>query len=95
LDNTELGDQARIDAARAAGDKAKTQVRQLKERLNAVLAAMTGLIDINKLIKQLRDIEAKEQVTNDIIQAVKKDLEDKLIEGAIEGTPPKKKPGGK
>jgi hypothetical protein len=95
LDNTELGAQARIEAARAAGDKAKMQVRQLKERLNAVLAAMTGLIDINKLIKQLRDIEAREQGTYDIIQAMKKELEDKLIETAIEGTPPKKKPGGK
>jgi hypothetical protein len=95
LDNTELADQARIEAARTAGTKAKQQIKQLKERLNAVLAAMTGLIDINKLIKALRDIEAKEQVTYEVIQAIKKDLEDKLIEGAIEGAPAKKKPNGK
>jgi hypothetical protein len=95
LDNTELGAEARIEAARTAGTKAKQQIKQLKERLNAVLAAMTGLIDINKLIKALRDIESKEQVTYEVIQAIKKDLEDKLIEGAIEGAPAKKKPNGK
>ncbi len=95
LDNQELAGQARIDAARAAGTKAKAQVQQLKNRLNAVLGAMTGLIDINKLIKALRDIEAQEQAQADIIQAMKRDLEDKLIEGAIEGTQPKKKPNGK
>jgi hypothetical protein len=95
LDNTELAGQARIDAARAAGTRAKAQVQQLKNRLNAVLGAMTGLIDINKLIKMITEIEAKERDQADIIQAIKKDLEDKLIEGAIEGTQPKKKPNGK
>jgi hypothetical protein len=91
LDNTELEAAARIAAARTAGAQAKEQMRKLKAAIEAVLGAMQGLTDVNKLIKILRDIEEQEQKQFDLIDAIKRKIEDKLIEEATGGKKPNDK----
>jgi hypothetical protein len=87
---------ATFEAKRAAaiteGTKAKAEVRQLIVALQQVLGSMKGLIEINELVKQLRDIEETEQRQADLIRTTKQKLEDDLLNGALEGTkPPGKK----
>jgi hypothetical protein len=89
LDLTDLDLTARLTAARAAGAQDKEQLRTLIGRVNAVLGAMQGVIDINKLIAVLRKIEEEEQKQFDQIKKVKDELELKLLEGALEGDKPK------
>jgi hypothetical protein len=75
-------------AALAEGAKAKAQVRQLIVALQQVLGSMKGLIEVNELIKQLRDIEETEQRQADLVGELKRRLEDDLLKSATEGTKP-------
>jgi hypothetical protein len=70
LDDTSKEGQDRIDAARMAGDKAKEQLREVKERLFQVLGAMEGLVDVNKLVQTLRELEEEEMEQHRKIQEV-------------------------
>jgi hypothetical protein len=82
--------EAKKVAAIAEGTKAKAEVRQLIVALQQVLGSMKGLIEINELVKQLRDIEETEQRQADLIRSTKEKLADDLLNGAL-GT----KPAGK
>src|SRR6516225_8073694 len=66
---------ATIEAKKVAaineGTKAKAEVRQLIVALQQVLGSMKGLIEINELVKQLRDIEETEQRQADLIRILK------------------------
>jgi hypothetical protein len=46
---------------------------------------MQGLVDINKLIKIVRDIEAEEQAEYEKIRKAKEDLERKILEESLKG----------
>jgi hypothetical protein len=83
--------EAKRAAALAEGAKARTRVRELVVALQQVLGSMKGLIEINELVKQLREIEEIEQRQADLIRTTKEKLENDLLNGALE-TP---KPGGK
>jgi hypothetical protein len=95
LENTELEAAARIDAARTAGAQAKEQMKKLKDAVEKVLGAMQGLTDINKLIRVLTEIEAQEQKQFDLIDTLKRKIEDDLVKDALEGKTPEKKPQDK
>jgi hypothetical protein len=79
---------AMLDDARKAGQGARDEIRKLKEALANVLDSMQKLTQINDLIKKLRFIEEAEQTQFELIQKIKKKLEDDLLEGVT--TPPKK-----
>jgi hypothetical protein len=86
-----------IKKAAALGEsaKAKTQLRELIVALQQVLGSMKGLIEVNELIKQLRDIEETEQRQSDLIRGLKEKLEDDLLKGALETPKPAGKKEGK
>lgn len=84
LDASELQLTPRVAAARVAGTQAKEQLRKLIASLNNVMGAMQGLTDINKLITMLRKIEEEEQKQYDLINQIKKKLEDDLLKGILE-----------
>jgi hypothetical protein len=83
LDNKELGLEQRIGAARIGGGVAKEQIRELRDKLNAILGAMEGMTTINKLIEKLAKIEQTEQEQYETIQAIKRALEDSLFDEAL------------
>jgi hypothetical protein len=83
--------EAKKAAALAEGTKAKAEIRQLIVALQQVLGSMKGLIEINELVKQLRDIEETEQRQADLIRDTKDKLERDLLDSALED----KKPAGK
>jgi hypothetical protein len=69
----------RVAAARIGGAVAKEQVRALITHLNTIMASMGGLIDINKLIKVLAEIEKQEQEQYDTLDSIqKKEAKDAL-----------------
>jgi hypothetical protein len=84
LEATETPLAERIAAARKEGARAKEEMRKLIAALNNVMSAMQGLTDVNKLIKMLRQIEEEEQRQYDLINQVKKKLEDELLKGILE-----------
>lgn len=86
--------EAKLAASKAEGVKAKAEVRQLIVSLQNILGSMKGLIEVNELIKILRDIEETEQRQADLVRKIKDELEQKILDSALEGTKPKeeKKP---
>jgi hypothetical protein len=82
---------ARKATALEEGAKAKGRVRELIMALQQVLGSMKGLIEINELVKQLREIEETEQRQWDLLKGTKENLEDDLLKRALEGG----KPAGK
>lgn len=87
--------EVRKAAALVEAAKAKTQMRELIVALQQVLGSMKGLIEVNELIKQLREIEETEQRQGDLIRVLKEKLEDDLLKGALEGNKPAGKKEGK
>jgi hypothetical protein len=88
LENNELGLNGQLESARPAGNAAKESLENLVRHIDRIRGAMSKLIDINKIIKQLQEIEAKEQETGRTLEALKKVLIDKL--GGDVFTEPKK-----
>jgi hypothetical protein len=84
LDAGDLELMPRVAAARAAGAQAKEQLRKLIANLNNVAGAMQKLIDINVLIGMIRKIEEEEQKQYELINQMKKKLEDELLKGVLE-----------
>jgi hypothetical protein len=90
LDNNELALDLRIGAARVGGMVAKEQMRDLIGKLNAILGAMEGMTDINKVIKMLEEIRKREEEQSETVKRLKDDLERIILQGVLE-----KKPGEK
>jgi hypothetical protein len=91
LDNGGATFEVKKVAALAEALKARTQMRQLIVALQQVLGSMKGLIEINELVKQLRDIDETEERQSIQIKSLREKLENKLLDSALEGTPPGKK----
>jgi hypothetical protein len=89
LDNSGAGLDERVAAAKTSGAAAKEQIKELIGKLNAVLQKMQGLTDLNKLVKILRDIEEQEQAQWDLMEMIRKKLEDTIFNNLLE---PGKKP---
>jgi hypothetical protein len=70
----------KITKARAATDEARLRLNGLIKRLNDVLDKMEALKDINKLIKDLQEIEREENRQKEVLQAIKKIIDDKLLD---------------
>ncbi len=84
--------EAKKAASLAEGAKAKAEVRQLIVALQQVLGSMKGLIEVNELIKILRNIEETEEAQATTLGRIKERLEESLLDKALEGNkPPAKK----
>ena len=59
--------------------------------LQQVLGSMKGLIEINELVKQLREIEESERHQAEWFSQMRNKLENDLLEGADRSNPPPKK----
>ncbi|MGH9676916.1 MAG: hypothetical protein ACRD36_07420, partial [Candidatus Acidiferrum sp.] len=81
--------EVKLSAAKDAGGNAQIQTRHLIVALQQVLGSMKGLIEVNELIKMLRDIEETEQRQADLVSRLKDQLESKLLDSALDGTQPK------
>jgi hypothetical protein len=79
-----------LAAARSEGTNTREQVKVLKEALARILDMMQRQLEINDLIKKLRQIDEAEENQAEMIKAVKKALEDKLLEGILDDVPRKK-----
>jgi len=95
LDNADLAPDARVAAARKAGDAAKVRMRSLTDQIGKVLAAMQGVTDLNKLIKVLRDIEDTEQKQYEITLRLYKKRFEESFPADDDDDKPLKKPGGR
>jgi hypothetical protein len=91
LDNNDLAFEQRVQAARAAGNAAKAEMKALVDHLLRILAAMEGLTDINKLVKIIAEIEKQEAEQSEKIKALKAELQRILLEGALGEDKPKDK----
>jgi hypothetical protein len=91
LDNAAIPLEPRKAAALAEGNKARTEVRQLIVALQQVLGSMKGLIEINELVKQLRDIEDTERIQSEWFTKMRNKLENDLLEGVDKPKVPEKK----
>jgi hypothetical protein len=90
LDNTEVPLEVRLGIARPGGSVAKEQVNNLIKHLNGILGAMGGIIELGKLIQKLAEIERKELDQAEMLEAIRRKLEDELL-GAFGGSKPKPK----
>jgi len=63
---------ARVAEARGRADQARKELNELVAQMNAILAAMEGLADINALIKELVTIEKQEQDLESLVAQVYK-----------------------
>jgi hypothetical protein len=88
LDNAALAEPAKLAKARAEAESASKELDALVSALNEVLLHMRGIVDINKLIAQLRELEQKEQQSVERLRAKKDQLEKEIFEGL--GGPPMK-----
>jgi hypothetical protein len=91
LDNGALPIAERKTAALVEGAKARAELRQLIVSLQQVLGSMKGLIEINELVKQLREIEETERRQAEWFTMMRNKLENDLLEGADRSKPPAKK----
>jgi len=66
----------------AAPDKARAELTQLIDRLEAVLSAMADVMTINDLIRKLVDLEAKEVIEIQRLKTLLDQKERELLEGA-------------
>jgi hypothetical protein len=89
LDNGSAELPARVLTARLAGGVAKEQMRELISKLQAIMAAMEGMTNINKLVKMLNEIDKTETDQYERIKKIQEDYEKQIFEGA---TKPDKKP---
>jgi hypothetical protein len=90
LDNKELADEPRIDAARLGGAVAKEQMRALMTHLSGIMSSMGGIIDINRLVKILAEIDKREQEQFEGIDAIYKAEVKKSFDELLEDKKDKK-----
>jgi hypothetical protein len=92
LDDDSLEAVARIAGARKAGDQAKEQLREVKDQLFQILGAMEGLVDVNRLVKWVREIDEAEQEQRDKLNRVYLKLITDLFNKGLPPETPEKKP---
>jgi hypothetical protein len=92
LDNAEVPLEVRLGVARPAGGVAKEQLRTLMAQLNQILGQMGGLVELNKIIAKLAEVEKTEREQWEWLSAWKKYLEDDLFNRLTKPKDEKPKP---
>jgi hypothetical protein len=93
LENKDLEPPARAEQSRKAGVEARDRLDTLIKHLDQVLNSMEQLTNINTLIKQLQHLEEAERAQYDVLERLKKEIEESILKDLFgpEGANEKKK----
>src|SRR5207248_2162407 len=89
LDNAALADLARLANSRSAAEGAEKEMDRVVNSLREILSHMANVVEINKLIAKIREMEQREMNSLDVIKARKDKIENDIFEQL--GTPKKDK----
>jgi hypothetical protein len=84
LDDKDLLNPARLDAARKAAGEAREEINTLVLALTAILDKMQSEIDLKKVIEKIRKVQRDLENEKALAEAIKKEIERRLLEGATE-----------
>ncbi|MBI1915039.1 MAG: hypothetical protein HYS12_09930 [Planctomycetes bacterium] len=87
LDNPSLADLDRLEKSRGAADAAEKEMDRVLNSLREILVHMAGIVEINKLIAKIRELEQRELNSLETIKARKDKIENEIFEQL--GTPKK------
>jgi hypothetical protein len=91
LDNKDLDVAARAEQSRKAGVEARDRLETLIKHLDQVLNSMEQLTNINTLIKQLQRLEEAERAQYDVLDRLKKEIEESILKDLFGEDSPKDK----
>jgi hypothetical protein len=79
LDDGNLPDMDRLARSRAQAEQADQNLDVLLTQLREILVQMQGIVDINKIIAKLKEIEEREQANYQRLKAYKLKVEESLL----------------
>jgi len=80
LDSGNPDDLKRLADSRAAAEAAEKEMDRVLNSLREVLVHMAGIVEINKLIATLRELEQREQNSLDLITRRKAEIEKSIFD---------------